>query len=111
MNQQNPNHNPFQPPHGFHGHGHHPGAPDAGKGKGIASMVCGIVSIAFAAPFFGLAAAIAGLILAQAAAREGYVGPMRTAGLVCSIIGAVIGAMAVVGILGVIACLPLMFWF
>ena len=108
MNQQNPN--PFQPPHVPH-HGHHM-PPDADKGKGIASMVCGIVSlVAFAAPFFGLGAAIAGLILAQSAARDGYNGAFKTAGLVCSIIGVVLGAIVTVSMVGVIACLPFMFMF
>jgi len=107
MNQQNPN--PFQPPHMPH-HGHHM-PPDAGKGKGIASMVCGIVSLAFHAPFFGLGAAIAGLILAQSATRDGYNGAFKTAGLVCSIIGVVFGAIVTVSILGLIACMPLMFMF
>ena len=105
----NSGHDPFQNPHH---HGHHPGhhAPYGipGKGKGIASMVCGIFSLAFPIPFLGLAAAIAGLILASSAARDGYVGGMRTAGLVCSIIGVVFGALAALSIMTIAACIPFM---
>jgi len=101
-NQQNPN-NIFTPPH-FAA----PGGPEPNKGKGIASMVCGIVSLAMPIPFFGLAAAIAGLILAQASAKEGYVGGMRTAGLVCSIIGLVFGLL-MASMLFLVTCAMLLF--
>ena len=110
-NQQNP-YSP--PPHHTSGHGHYGGGHmpphDAGKGKGIASMVCGICSIVFSfIPFLGLGVAIAGLILSVSAARDGYIGGMRIAGLVCSIIGTVFGGFYTMIILGAVACAPL-FW-
>ena len=109
MNQQNP-YSP--PPHHTPGHFGPPPSYDAGKGKGIASMVCGICSLVFMAiPFLGLAAAIAGLILAASAARDGYRHGMRVAGLVCSIIGTVFGGFYTIAILGAVACAPLMWMF
>jgi len=68
-----------------------------GKGKAIASLVLGIVSLVFAwLPFFGLILGIVGLVLAAGAGREGFTGGLKTAGFVCSLIGTIIGALYLV---------------
>ncbi|MCL2396557.1 MAG: DUF4190 domain-containing protein [Defluviitaleaceae bacterium] len=106
MNPLNQAPQPPQPPNW-----HPPSIPPAnpGQGKAIASMVCGICGIVFSyLPFFGLGAAIAGLILASMAHKEGNRSGIRTAGLVCSIIGVVFGGFFTISVLSVIACIPFM---
>ena len=64
-----------------------------GKGAAVASLVLGILSVVcwffnvFA--FIGVICGIVGLILASVAKKNGFVGGVRTAGLVLSIIGLV----------------------
>ena len=76
-----------------------------GKGQAIASMVLGIVSVVFwffgAGAIVGLVTGIIGIIMAESAKKKGYVGGMRTAGLVCSIIGLVGSALV---FLACVAC-------
>ena len=71
-----------------------------GKGPAIASLVLGIVSIVFWVfagwiPFAGglisLICGIIGIVCATVSKNAGYNGGLRTAGLVCSIIGLVGG--------------------
>ena len=67
-----------------------------GKGAAIASMVMGIISVVLW--FFGYSAIISvvlgvvGLILAGNAKKAGFVGGIRTAGFVLSLIGLIGGA-------------------
>ncbi len=71
-----------------------------GKNAAIASLVLGIVAIAFW--FFGwgtlvsVVCGIVGLILASNAKKAGFVGGIRTAGFVCSLIGLIGGCLAFV---------------
>lgn len=66
------------------------------NGMAIAAMVCGIVSVVLCwLSFVGLAAGIVGLVLSVMARKKVAPGQngsgMVTAGLVCSIIGIVLG--------------------
>ena len=84
-----------------------------GKGQAIASLVCGIISVVFW--FFGVSAflsvilGIVGLVLASQSKKAGFVGGMRTAGFVLSLIGLIFGSIifvacvACVGIFGTAA--------
>ena len=67
-----------------------------GKGYAIASLVCGIVSLVLF--MFGVFAivAIVGIVLACLAKKNGFVGGIRTAGFVTSIIGLSLGALYIV---------------
>lgn len=71
-----------------------------GKGLAIASLILGIVSLICCC--FGSGAIIAvilgiiGLVVAGKAKREGYIGGMRTAGFVCSLIGLCVGGVVFV---------------
>ncbi len=88
---------------------------EPGKGAAVASLVLGIVSIV--TWFFGMGALIGlvtgviGLICASNAKKAGFVGGMRTAGFVCSLIGVIgstlvfVACVACVGILGTAAAL------
>jgi hypothetical protein len=68
-----------------------------GKGKATASLVLGIVSLAISnAPIFNVPPAIIGLVLALMSKKEGYVGGMRKAGFVCSLIALIIGAITTI---------------
>lgn len=83
---------------------------EPGKGAAIASLVLGIVSIV--SWFFGMGAliglitGIVGLVCASNAKKAGFVGGMRTAGFVCSLIGVIgstlvfVACVACVGVLG-----------
>lgn len=83
---------------------------EPGKGAAIAGMVLGIISIV--TWFFGMGALIGlvtgiiGLVCASNSKKAGYVGGMRTAGFVCSLIGVIgsvlvfVACVACVGILG-----------
>lgn len=83
---------------------------EPGKGAAIASLVLGIISIV--TWFFGMGALIGlitgviGLICASNAKNAGFVGGMRTAGFVCSLIGVIgsalvfVACVACVGVLG-----------
>lgn len=88
---------------------------EPGKGAAIASMVLGIISIV--TWFFGMGALIGlitgviGLICASNSKKAGFVGGMRTAGFVCSLIGVIgsalvfVACVACVGVLGTAAAL------
>lgn len=75
--------------------------PIPGKSAAVASMVCGIVSVALW--FFGLTSilslilGIVGLVLANNAKKAGYNGGLRTAGFVLSLVGTVFGALIFIG--------------
>ncbi len=83
---------------------------EPGKGAAVASLVLGVVSIV--TWFFGMGALIGlitgviGLICASNAKKAGFVGGMRTAGFVCSLIGVIgsalvfVACVACVGVLG-----------
>lgn len=71
-----------------------------GKGKATGSLVCGIISVVCI--FFGWGAllslilGIVGLVLASGAKKDGFVGSMRTAGFVLSLIGLIFGGIVFV---------------
>ncbi len=71
-----------------------------GKGQAIASLVLGIISVVLW--WFGYSAivsvilSIVGLILAGNSKKAGFVGGIRTAGFVLSLIGLIGGAIALV---------------
>ncbi|MCL2353918.1 MAG: DUF4190 domain-containing protein [Defluviitaleaceae bacterium] len=96
-----PTHQPQQapppPPPSYHQQApyqqHQPNYNQAGRGKAIASLVLGIISIVFCyLPLVGLVCGIVGLIMASQARREGFNGGMRQGGVVTSIIGIVISS-------------------
>ena len=66
-----------------------------GKGAATASLVCGIIAVV--AMWLGWGAliavgcGIAGIICASNAKKQGFVGGMRTAGMILSIIGLILG--------------------
>ena len=76
---------------------------------GVASLVLGIVSIVFVVFTGGVARPVAavlgivGIVLGGLARRDNPTG-IATAGLVCSIIGAVLGLIAVITCYGCIGC-------
>ena len=96
MNQQDP----FTPP---------TGPIEPGKGKAIASLVLGICAIVFPIMIVGVILGVVGIVLAIMAKREGYIGGMATAGLVCSIIGTVF-AVFWTFTCGLAMCAPLIMW-
>ena len=63
-----------------------------GKGKAVASLILGITAMVLPIPVLDLIIGIAGIILAISSKNDGYVGGMRTAGFVCSIIGTIFAA-------------------
>lgn len=71
-----------------------------GKGQAIASLVLGIISVVLW--WFGYSAIVSvilgviGLVLAGNAKKAGFVGGMRTAGFVLSLIGLIGGAIVLV---------------
>lgn len=81
--EQYPNPNPSQPPQ------------IPGKGEATTSMVLGIISVVLW--FFGWSAiasvvlGIIGLVLASSSKKKGFVGGIRTAGFVLSLIGLIGG--------------------
>lgn len=80
-----------------------------GKGKAIASMVLGIVGVVFW--FFGVGSLISlivgvvGLILSGSAKKEGFVGGIRTAGFVLSLISTIGGSIFFVSCVACVGCL------
>ena len=78
-----PTHNPYAT------YGGYP-RPHPGRGKAIASLVLGICAIVFWwVPFAGLVLGIVGLVMASMSKRFGFIGGIRSGGLVCSIIGTI----------------------
>lgn len=73
---------------------------DSARKKAIASLVLGIVAIV--CWFFGwsvivsIVCGIVGIVMANKAKAEGFIGGMRTAGLVCSIVGLVGAGVALI---------------
>lgn len=62
------------------------------KGFGIASLVCGILSIAlFMAPYFGFPLAVLGFVFSLVHANKSRWDGWAVGGMITSIIGAVIG--------------------
>ena len=74
-----------------------PNAPIPGKGAAVGSLVLGIISVVLW--FFGVSAIVSvvtgliGVILAGNSKKAGFVGGMRTAGFVLSLIGLIGGAL------------------
>lgn len=75
-----------------------PQAPEAGKSIAAAALVCSILSlviglfgglISWWVPYIGLALAIAGIVLAAAAKKQGFTGGMQVGALVMAILGLV----------------------
>ena len=83
-----------------------------GRGAATASLVLGIISIVCwiltATSFIGLVTGIIGLICSSSAKKAGFKGGIQTAGVVCSLIGVIGGAIvfvacvACVGFMGII---------
>ena len=97
---------PPPPPPGGGGFTPVPPPSPPGRGKAIAALVLGIAAIVFSyVPFLGLAAGIVGIFLALGSKKEGFVGGMLTGGLVCSIIGAALSAIATISCIACTACL------
>lgn len=81
-----------------------------GKGAATGSLVCGIVSIVLwffgFTSIFSLIVGIVGLVLANSSKKAGFMGGIRTAGFVCSLIGTIFGGLifiscvACAGVLG-----------
>jgi len=69
-----------------------PYGPQEGKGSATASLVLGIICLILPIPIIGLILGIAGLASASSARKQGYEGGLRTAGLVCSVIGTIFAA-------------------
>lgn len=87
-----------------------------GQGAATGSLVCGIIAVV--CWFFGyttivsLILGIIGLVMASKAKKEGYVGGMRTAGFVLSLIGVIVGAIVLVAcvvLAGAIASIGMMY--
>ncbi len=71
--------------------------PQQSNALSIVSLVMGIISIIFGCCYgVGIIFAIAGLICAIVAKKKGQKGGLSTAGLICSIIGAVIAVIVIV---------------
>lgn len=77
-------------PEGYQQYGEKPGLSYA-----IASLVLGINGLVFAG-FGGFVLGIIGLIMAYVAKSKGYVGGMRKAGFVCSLIALILGALMLI---------------
>lgn len=81
-----------------------PQGPQPGQGAVTGSLVCGIISLVASVVFgwttylalAGLVVGIVGIVLAVNAKKQGYIGGTQTAGLVLSIIGAVISGIVFV---------------
>ena len=58
-----------------------------GKGKAIASFVLGLGAMTIPIPVLDIIIGVVGLILAISSKNDGYIGGIRTAGFVCSILG------------------------
>ena len=71
----------------------------AGKGEAIASLVLGIAAIIFPIPFVNLILGIVGLVMTILSGKKGYVGGIRTAGLVLSIIGIVLAVLLAIAVI------------
>ncbi len=83
--------------------------PVPGKNQAVASLVLGIVSVVFW--FFGITTilslimGIVGLVLASMSKKSGFVGGIRTAGFVLSLIGTIGGALFFVTCVLCVGCL------
>lgn len=79
-----------------------------GKGAAIASLVLGIISLATCwlslGAIIGLITGVVGLICASSSKKAGYVGGLRTAGFVCSLIGTIAGGLVFVACLACVGC-------
>lgn len=80
-----------------------------GKGAAVASLVLGIIAVVFW--FFGYSAIISvvlgiiGLVCASNAQKAGFVGGLRTAGFVLSLIGLIGGAIAFISCVACVGAL------
>jgi len=98
---------PGGPPHGgHHGHGPHghnmhspygmhpaygyPVRQQPGRTKAIVSLVLGILTIALPIPVVAIILGVVGIVLANASKNDGYIGGLRTAAFVISIIGTIV---------------------
>ena len=81
----------------------------AGKGAATTSLVLGIVSVVFW--FFGwgvivsIVCGIIGLVFSSKAKKSGFVGGIRTAGFICSLIGLIGGAIVFVACVACVGAL------
>lgn len=79
-----------------------------GKGAATASLVLGIISVVFW--FFGIGAiaslvlGIIGIILAENSRKSGFIGGIRTAGFVLSLIGLIGGGVVLVSCVACAGC-------
>ncbi len=101
----NPYPNPsYQNQNGYNQNGYNSNGNVPGKGAATASLVLGIVGMFFA----GIILGILGLYYAAKAKREGFVGGIRTAGFVLSLLALIFGAVSVACLIcngGLYACL------
>ena len=71
----------------------------SGSGPATASLVLGIISVIFGVllfiPLADIICAIVGLVMYGTARRRGFSGPSATAGLVCSILGLILGLVTI----------------
>ncbi len=78
-----------------------------GKGAGIASLILGIISLAlFCIPVFPAIVALVGMIFGivsiSKSGKAGKKSGLGIAGLICSIIGIVIGGLYILGLVGAV---------
>ncbi len=80
-----------------------------GKNFALASLICGIISVVCWIGGYSAGVSvvlgIVGIILSLTAGKSGYVGGMRTAGFVLSLIGLVAGAIIFVSCMACGSCL------
>ena len=88
-----------------------PGGSVPGKGKAIASLVLGIISIvlwwgssALIPAIISIVLGIVGLVLASSAKKDGFEGGIRKAGFILSLIGTIGGAIFLVSCAACVAC-------
>ncbi len=78
---------------------------ERGKGKAVASMVLGIISLVLLVTGYGAAVSvllsIIGMALAGSSKRDGYTGSVRTTGVILNMFGVVVG---IVVFVACIAC-------
>lgn len=82
---------------------------EQGKGKAVASLVLGIISVfclfGGGSAILSVILSIIGLIMAGSSKKQGYTGGIRTAGFVLSLISIIVGAVVFVSF---VACVDVL---